>query len=50
MVEHPRLGDVRLQDVVPKLSDTPSRIQSLGPLLGEHDHEVFVHELAHGDD
>lgn len=49
-VHHPRLGDVRLQDVVPKLSDTPGRIESLGPQLGEHDHDIFVGELAHDEE
>jgi crotonobetainyl-CoA:carnitine CoA-transferase CaiB-like acyl-CoA transferase len=33
---------VRMQGVVPKLSDTPGRVSRGGPLLGEHNDEVWT--------
>ncbi len=48
-VDHPRLGPVRLQNVVPRLSATPGRIESLGPSLGEHNHEILLGELGHDE-
>ena len=35
-VEHPTVGKVPMVGVPIKLSDTPGRIKSLGPYLGEH--------------
>ncbi|MBI2875336.1 MAG: CoA transferase, partial [Candidatus Tectomicrobia bacterium] len=40
-VEDPALGRVRMQDVVPKLSASPGRVQSAGPALGQHNQEVY---------
>jgi len=40
-VEHPALGKVRQLGIVPKLSDTPGKIRSLSPLLGEHTGEIL---------
>jgi formyl-CoA transferase len=45
-VEHPKLGPVRLQNVVPRLDVTPGRIAHLGCELGEHNHEIYVSELG----
>ena len=33
---HPQLGEFAMQNVVPKLSDTPGEIRWVGPELGEH--------------
>jgi crotonobetainyl-CoA:carnitine CoA-transferase CaiB-like acyl-CoA transferase len=35
------LGEVRMQCVVPRFSDTPGAVQRSGPALGEHNHEVY---------
>jgi crotonobetainyl-CoA:carnitine CoA-transferase CaiB-like acyl-CoA transferase len=40
-VEDADLGTMRLANVVPRLSDTPGRIQSTGPALGAHTDEVL---------
>jgi formyl-CoA transferase len=40
-VDHPVLGPLRMQGVVPRLSVTPGRIDHPGPELGEHNHEVY---------
>jgi succinyl-CoA:(S)-malate CoA-transferase subunit B len=34
--EHPTAGTLRIPEVVPRLTETPGRIGSLGPALGEH--------------
>jgi formyl-CoA transferase len=45
-VEHPTLGPLRMQNVIPKLSDTPGRIRHAGPEVGAHNEEVFLGELG----
>ncbi|MFT5048347.1 MAG: formyl-CoA transferase, partial [Porticoccaceae bacterium] len=40
-VEHPDFGTIKMQNVAPKLSDTPGRINHVGPTLGEHNDYVF---------
>jgi formyl-CoA transferase len=45
-VEHPTLGPVRMQNVVPRFSLTPGAIDHPGPSLGEHNEEVYVEELG----
>jgi formyl-CoA transferase len=40
-VPHPVFGSVPMQNVVPKLSDTPGRVRSTGPRLGEHNLEIW---------
>jgi formyl-CoA transferase len=48
---HPQLGDFPMQNVVPKLSDTPGEIRWVGPELGEHTDEVLGELLGiHGDE
>jgi formyl-CoA transferase len=49
-VEHPRLGPIRMQNVIPRLTETPGRIDHPGPELGEHNREVYVGELGLGDE
>ena len=41
---------VILPDVIPRLSETPGRIDSLGPALGEHTDEVLKSLLGLGED
>lgn len=40
-VEHPRAGTVTIPNTLPRLSQTPGRVESLGPALGEHTEEIF---------
>lgn len=46
-VDDPRLGPVRLQNVIPLLSATPGSVRYLGGELGEHNSEIFCDELGH---
>jgi crotonobetainyl-CoA:carnitine CoA-transferase CaiB-like acyl-CoA transferase len=45
-VEHPVLGAIKMQNVIPSLTLTPGRIGHAGPELGEHNHDVYVDELG----
>ena len=40
-VEHPTLGKIKQVGVAPKLSETPGKVRSLSPLLGEHTEEIL---------
>jgi formyl-CoA transferase len=40
-VPHPKLGSILMQNVIPKLSETPGRIEHAGAELGEHNDEVY---------
>jgi len=40
-MEDPRIGSVKIPNVVPRLSATPGRVESLGPSLGAHNREVY---------
>jgi formyl-CoA transferase len=48
-VEHPVLGPLRMQNVIPRLTRTPGRIDHPGPELGEHNDEIYRGELGLGD-
>jgi len=41
-VAHPHLGDVAMQNVAPRLSDTPGSVRHVGPALGEHTAQVLA--------
>ena len=41
-IDDPRLGPVRMQNIPFRLSDTPGRIRTTGPELGEHTAEVLA--------
>lgn len=43
---HPLLGDFPMQNVVPKLSETPGEVRWVGPELGEHTEEVLGEVLG----
>ena len=45
-VDHPEFGQLRMQNVVPKLSDTPGEVRHVGPELGEHNERVFENILS----
>ena len=40
-VPHPDFGSLRMQNVAPKLSETPGGIRSASPKLGEHNEEIY---------
>lgn len=40
-VAHPMLGDVTMQNVVPKLSATPGAVNWCGPGHGQHNEEIY---------
>ncbi|MFZ0215687.1 MAG: CoA transferase [Candidatus Dormiibacterota bacterium] len=40
-VEDPRLGPMRLVNVVPRLSATPGRVRTTGPDLGQHNEQIY---------
>jgi formyl-CoA transferase len=45
-VPHPKLGSVLMQNVIPRLSDTPGSIRHPGPEIGEHNEDVYCGELG----
>ncbi len=49
-VAHPQFGDMAMQDVVPRLSETPGRVDHPGPELGQHNDEVYRGLLGLADD
>ncbi|MCY4036273.1 MAG: CoA transferase [bacterium] len=49
-VDSPDFGAIPMQNVVPKLSDTPGEIEWSGPTLGEHNNEVLGGILGLDDD
>ncbi|MEM8693901.1 MAG: CaiB/BaiF CoA-transferase family protein [Pseudomonadota bacterium] len=40
-VHHPEFGDIRMQNVAPRLSDTPGSVRHVGPELGQHNSDVY---------
>ncbi|MFZ9666743.1 MAG: CaiB/BaiF CoA transferase family protein [Steroidobacteraceae bacterium] len=47
--KHPYFGDLRMQNTVPKFSDTPGGVHSPAPTeLGQHNDEVFGRLLGYG--
>ena len=49
-IDHAELGRVPMQNVVPKLSETPGVIRTAGPELGEHNELVFGGILGLGQE
>lgn len=40
-VEHPKYGELKMQNVFPRLSATPGKIKWAGPAMGQHNGEVY---------
>lgn len=49
-VEHPEIGPFPMQNVVPRLTETPGEVRWTGPKLGEHNEEVFGEVLGLGEE
>jgi formyl-CoA transferase len=47
---HPELGEFAMQNVFPRLSDTPGSVRHVGPKLGEHNKEIYQGVLGLDDD
>ena len=45
----PRVGDLALPNVVPRLSDTPGQVAWAGPALGAHNDDIFKDRLGLDD-
>ena len=45
----PRIGEIAMPNVCPRLSDTPGTIEWLGPALGEHNDEIYKGLLGMSD-
>jgi len=43
---HPTFGELKMQNVAPKLSKTPGNIRRPGPELGQHNEEIYGEVLA----
>ena len=48
-VAHPTFGELQMQNVAPKLSDTPGSIRAPGPELGQHNSEILQGVLGIDD-
>ncbi|MDJ0928512.1 MAG: CoA transferase [Gammaproteobacteria bacterium] len=46
---HPTFGELHMQNVAPKLSETPGGVRGPAPALGEHNDEVYRDLLNYGD-
>ena len=38
---HPKFGELKMQNVAPKLSLTPGEIHSPAPQIGQHNEEIY---------
>lgn len=45
-VPHPDFGELKMQNVAPKLSETPGGVRSPSPQLGEHNDDVYLNLLG----
>ena len=41
-VRHPDFGELRMQNVAPRLSDSPGSIRTPSPAMGEHNEDVYL--------
>jgi formyl-CoA transferase len=48
--QHPKFGELLMQNVAPKLSATPGSIRRPGPELGQHNEEIYRNVLNYDDD
>jgi len=48
-VPHPQFGELAMQNVFPRLSETPGRVRHPGPELGQHNDDVYGELLKLSD-
>ncbi|MFF5078336.1 CaiB/BaiF CoA transferase family protein [Actinoplanes sp. NPDC000266] len=48
-VPHPDFGELPMQNATPRLSETPGKVRSAGPALGEHNDEIYGGLLGLGE-
>jgi formyl-CoA transferase len=48
-VQHPDFGPLKMQNVAPRLSDTPGAVRHVGPELGQHNDDVYKGILGLSD-
>jgi formyl-CoA transferase len=41
-VKHPDYGDLKMQNVAPRLSESPGSIRTVAPALGQHNEEIYL--------
>ncbi len=46
---HPQFGELRMQNIAPKLSATPGSVRSPAPALGEHNEQVYRELLGYSE-
>ncbi len=49
-VEDPGIGPFPMQNVIPRLSETPGKVRWTGPKLGQHNAEVYENVLGLGEE
>ncbi len=49
-LKHPDFGDFAMQNVFPRLSESPGSIRHIGPSLGQHNQEIYQALLGLSDD
>jgi crotonobetainyl-CoA:carnitine CoA-transferase CaiB-like acyl-CoA transferase len=49
-LDHPGLGEIPIPGVVPKFSETPGRVESRAPKIGEHNEEIYGEILGFDKD
>ena len=49
-VEDPDIGPFPMQNVVPRLSETPGEVRWTGPKLGQHNDEIYSQVLGMGEE
>lgn len=49
-LSHPTFGDFAMQNVFPRLSESPGEVRHVGPTLGEHNQEIYQALLGLNDD
>ena len=49
-VMHPKFGELKMQNVAPKLSLTPGQVRAPGPEIGQHNNEVYRELLGFSEE
>lgn len=49
-INHPALGDIKMQNVFPKLSETQGKVKWCGPELGQHNDEIYREMLKFSEE